>query len=253
MNSKRRLATLAVVLLGAGLLLWAGEPWQDKPYTEWTPREAAKVLSDSPWARSGEIYLLAPSGGGPADAGRLPDEMSRRWIDPNRYNDAAQSLWQQRTGQRNLPLQATVTGIEVVQWASSLTLRQALVRQGQLYARQGNEPAEALLSLPFEDYVIAVYRSDLPSFTGLSEESARAAAWLELKPSKRKVAPERVHLVRFGDVLMHVEFYFPRQAEGQPVIAPTDTRARFHWENGTHSTTVEFDLRKMVRAGQPDL
>lgn len=253
MQSKLRLGSLAVVLFGAALL-WAGDPWQEKPYTEWSHKEAVRILSNSPWAHSEEIYLAAPVGGGsPAQVGRLPDDLARRWIDPNRYNDAAQSLWQQRTGQRGVNLEATVQGVVIVQWASSLTLRQALVRQGRFYGLGKEDEEKQLLSLPLEHYVIAVYRSDLPSFTGLTEDTARASAYLEVMPGKRRIPAAKVQLVRWGDALSHVEFFFPRQAEGQPAIGPGDTRATFHWRQGTRSTHVDFDLRKMVRDGQPDL
>ena len=253
MNSKLRLASLAAGLFCAGLL-WAGDPWQEKPYTEWSHRDAEKVLNNSPWASTEEIFLSAPVGGGsPGEIRRLPDDLARRWVDPNRYNDAAQSLWQQRTGQRGVPLEATVTGVVIVQWASSLTLRQALVRQGQLYGRGTDAEAEQLLSLPLEHYVVAVYRSDLSSFTDVTGDTARAAAYLELKPSKRKMPPALVQLVRWGDVLTHVEFYFPRESQGQPTIGPAETGVTFYWQHGKQSTRVDFDLRKMVREGKPDL
>jgi hypothetical protein len=50
--------TLLIVFLGAGLA-WAGNPWKDKPYQNWSMDEVKQVLNHSPWVR---LLVLKPSG-----------------------------------------------------------------------------------------------------------------------------------------------------------------------------------------------
>src|SRR5262245_8777009 len=43
-----------VPLLGISAALFAsgGQPWKDKPVTDWTEEDAKQVLTDSPWAKT---------------------------------------------------------------------------------------------------------------------------------------------------------------------------------------------------------
>jgi hypothetical protein len=49
----KRRATLSVALLvlPGALLVWAADPWKEKPYTEWAEKDVRKVLEKSPWAK----------------------------------------------------------------------------------------------------------------------------------------------------------------------------------------------------------
>ena len=42
---------LVIVILAAVTVLWAGEPWKDKPFTEWGEKGVRKMLEKSPWAK----------------------------------------------------------------------------------------------------------------------------------------------------------------------------------------------------------
>ena len=49
-----------LLLFGFGLL--AAEFWQ-KPYTEWSEKDAAKMMTNSPWAKSASVSMSGPGGG----------------------------------------------------------------------------------------------------------------------------------------------------------------------------------------------
>src|SRR5215203_4878959 len=52
----------AITLLACtAILVWAGDPWKDKKPAEWNEKDSARVLTNSPWAKTvyGEM-----SGGG---------------------------------------------------------------------------------------------------------------------------------------------------------------------------------------------
>jgi hypothetical protein len=54
-----------LLLFPAALALWAAEVWQAKPFTEWSDKDIAKIMTDSPWAKKVSVTLPG-FGGGPA-------------------------------------------------------------------------------------------------------------------------------------------------------------------------------------------
>ncbi len=64
------LRILAAAALATSVL-WAGGFWEKKPYTEWSQKEVAKLLTNSPWA-SRYVILLGPGRVGPGSEARVP-------------------------------------------------------------------------------------------------------------------------------------------------------------------------------------
>ncbi len=56
-------AFLLVISLGVAAL-WAADFWQKSKFTEWSDKDAQKMLRDSPWARPVEVRLAGGGGGG---------------------------------------------------------------------------------------------------------------------------------------------------------------------------------------------
>ena len=50
-----------------------------------------------------------------------------------------------------------------------------------------------------------------------------------------------------------MSLYFPREVDSRPVIEPDEKKVRFYCKAGNLETTKDFDLRKMVHDGKPDL
>lgn len=238
MNSKVFVRSLLAALLCA-TLLWAGDPWKDKPYTEWTEKEVRKVFQDSPWARPvatlviQEQVVAVPRVGGagppmPMDVDSLGTTVSS--------SDRVKSF-------------------VIVQWASSRTIREAIVRQHQLQGRYNEEQAKQFLSASPAGHVLLLFGPDIKRFEEVSEDAMRDSAHLKLKRSKKKISPSSVRVVRRGSELAVVEFRFPRQVDGQPTIEANEKKVTFSFpkrERG-NALTTDFDLRKMMRDGKPDL
>jgi len=57
-----------ITLLGLLCLLRlsAKDFWEEKPFTQWTEKQAQKILSDSPW---GKTQVITLEGGGPDPVG----------------------------------------------------------------------------------------------------------------------------------------------------------------------------------------
>lgn len=198
-NCKTIARSLLTILLSAAFL-WAGDPWKEKPYTEWTERDIAKVNQDSPWAKRFTTY----------------------------------------------------SGDCITQWASSLTMRQAMVREGQLQGTMTEEGMTQLLTTAPTQYVVAVrgqcVGNILAGFEKLTEEVVRESVYLNPKLRKQKFHPVGIQIFAAEEPPAGW-FYFLREVNGKPVIGADEEKVEFHW--GPIRTT--FDLHKMVRDGKADL
>lgn len=231
MNSRTVARSLVIVFLGAAALA-AGEPWKEKPYTEWSQKEVDQISQDSPWSR----MMTLPGGRAPGEAGIARSEVSGT---RSTSGDESQGV--------------TPQAAFLVQWASALTLREARVRRQQLRGLSNPEEATRLLSGVPPHYVIVVVGSDMRGFQSQTEEGVKGSSYLELKQSKQRIVPEIVRLVRQGDKVVEADLFFPREREGKLAIGPEEKGVKFACKVGTLSITADFDLRKMSRAGVPDL
>jgi len=235
-----RIASLALLALLGSLLLRAGDPWKDKPWTVWTQKDVDKVLQDSPWAQG---YLKARD--------------SQPEFDPSLGSEP----------RRPQGVQVTDAYLTVV-WESARTVKEAEARLSQLQTTGPEEGDDWELAIP-ADHVIWVagyvyegrYLTDLTDFQRLGDEQKRKAALLELKQSKKKVFPKHVEMkfgqtaAGFGRVGRYVDarFYFPREVDGQPLLGPGEKKVTFRWLLERLPVTGDFNLQKMVRDGKPDL
>ena len=251
MNSKQAVRSMLVVLLSVALL-WAGDPWKEKPYTEWTEKEVAKVFQDSPWARrvtilSGEVNLAPPQPPTAPEGGAGP--MAPAGETASVAGQSAASL----PGQGGTSTESRQQMLFIVRWESSLTVRQAQVRQQQFEGNLNEEQAKEYLSRPPEQYLIVVYGLDMRGFEALTEDEVRAGAYLQPRQRKQKITPASVRFVRQGARLLAVEFYFSRVWEDQPVIGTEEKKVKFACRSRTDLISTDFELPKMIREGAPDL
>lgn len=241
MNSKLIARSLLVVPLSA-MLLWAGDPWKEKRYTEWGEKDVEKILQNSPWARVVRMPRASVSGELPGSGTANPSaEANRGGGDPSR-------------AARGVPSGRSSRGpFYVVQWRSSLTVRQALVRQEQLRGEPDPEEVERFLARPPEYYVILLFGPNMKGFQKLSEETVLEATRLESRVSKLKSAPEKVEFVRQKERIVAVQFLFRHQVGDQPLIGPEEKKVRFSCRLKDISIRADFDLRKMVREDGRDI
>ncbi|NIV35411.1 MAG: hypothetical protein GWN58_39940 [Anaerolineae bacterium] len=245
MNSKLAIGGFGCLLLAASFL-WAAEVWEEKAYTEWSQREVQKVFQDSPWAR--QVRILSggfdferpgpprpPSGqqGGPTIPG-AGDEPAGPDADISQRREARK--------------------VFLVQWASSLTIRQARVRLAQIQGRDVTEQQiEQYLSTTPASYEIAVFGPDMQPFEATSEEAVKKSATLKLKESDREIPAAQVSYQRQGDRLVAVQLFFPREQDGDSLITQEEEKVRFSCDSSGATISTEFDLDKMTRDGELDI
>jgi len=203
--------------------LWAADAWQSKPYTEWSDKDVARVVNNSPWAREVRVIPtkppMSPAGG-----------TSRRQSASEASRDAPMSA---DTGMRGAPdMSDPASRLErasgtdpmsemsqtislIVRWQTALPMRQAQVRLK--YGAEGgsSEQAKQFLAQEQNVYVIGVF--GLPAVQAGEEQIKREALAQTTLSSKGKPAirPIRADLNFVagsvaGNRLMDVYFTFPK-------------------------------------------
>jgi hypothetical protein len=217
--------------------IFAADFWEKKEYKEWTQKECAKVLQDSPWAQKMELTSVSV----------MDNSSSRTSTDGGQPSI---KYW--------------------IQFRSALPIRQAMVRQGQiankyetLSAEQKqafDKQAEALLGGFPEDAVI-VSVSYQTNDTTRDQELAR---WWQQKSTeqlKNQVYlsgnKTKVPIARFAvaqGAERSFQFIFPREVDGKPVITPQDKSIKLEFPYpamgmGSGQAFQEFKVEKMIFGG----
>lgn len=223
---------VGLITLSAACLM-AANFWQ-KPYTEWSDKDVNKMLTDSPWAKTGSIEMSFPGsdaaqagpafGGGGGGRGGGPQGGGGGFSPPS------------------LEIHATIE--------SALPVRQALVRRkfgaeaeksADAQKVLGEEPKsyEILLSGPLGMFVMGPpdqVKSNLTEVTSLS--SAKSGA---IKPEQIQVGPP--------GKTMEVLFIFPRSMP----FTLEDQEVDFATKLGKSNLRYKFKLKDMVVNGKLEM
>ncbi len=227
---------LLLFLAGASAALGA-DFWEKKNYREWSQRECAKLLEDSPWSKPLTLTRVEIR-----DSGRTSSDSQQPYV---KY---------------------------LVQFRSALPVRQAIVRQMQIAQKydsltpeqkqQFDKSAEAFLSAGFEDAVLVhvTYESNSqPNMLDLgrywqSQTTDVLKNYVYITPGKK----DKVYLGRYipaQGAQPEFQFIFPRNVDGQPVLSPNDKNIRLEFTYpviggiGDGRGYLEFKVEKMIFEG----
>ena len=67
------------VLLLTSTLLWAGDFWEDKEFTQWSEKDVEKLMTNSPWAKQVTV-ALSMGGRGGRGGGGMSGRGGGRWL-----------------------------------------------------------------------------------------------------------------------------------------------------------------------------
>ncbi len=264
MNSKPIVRTTLLVLLAASLL-WAGEPWKEKPYTEWTEDEVKKILKDSPWAQKVKSYKMGnrvvvnqrPSYAllarrSRTGATRYEGTTSGR-VDPRRSTRTAKTVFvTPKPTEETVPAVLESHEFELL-WLSALTVRQGIVRRRVLEGTLTEEEGERFLASGPDHYVIALAGLGVYSLSTVPKKELRSAS-LKTRKGKKIIPLDRYFWgVEESGALTQVLFYFPREWNGAATLEPGETRVTFLLETQAGRIEAEFNLKQMVRGDAPDI
>jgi hypothetical protein len=234
---KRTLAGVIAAWLLAGAAAVAEDFWNTKDAEDWSDKDVARILTDSPWAHridmlTANLSLSSRVGGlsggvvgtGPGGAGRTP-------AGGGVAGDGAGTLG---GGSFLAPPERTRL---VVLWASAWPIRQAFARK-----RSPPDAESGLQPAPWDNdelYWITVSGLPVDPTTG-SPAELRPKTRLKLKRSAASL-PIRIAF-GYEQSLLTIAFGFSRA----DALTPTDGEVEFSTRLGTSEIKTKFKLKDLV-------
>lgn len=225
-------------------MVWAGDdPWKAKPYQQWDAKDIRKVLDASPWARNVQVPAPWISAGDALDA-----DGTRAASQPGPMRSAqAPQPGGDRAGDLGSGAQ-TATVTFVVRWASSRTVREALVRSAILAGQIQEDAAAQQLAQPVETYEIVIAAPDMKPFQSVDEKILEHGTFLMDRKTKQKVVPTGVKILNSedGKKVQSVAFFFPRKSDSGVATIGDDVKAvDFQCVVTNVKIEASFDASKM--------
>ena len=235
---------IALLSIGSTFTVWGKDFWDDKPFTQWSEQEAMKILSESPWARTQTVIASVLGGQQQSNSSRVKDIPRVQSAGTNSGAGLSQTGVSFGAGD-SVPL--------FVRWHSSVRIRQALGRLGQLQQNVPEAEVRKFAEAPMEDYQIAVTGPLLETFNQMSLASFQEKTFLTSKKNKaKKIALKKYEAPkdRQDGVAM---FSFSRLMDGKPALSPEDDEVEFVAQGNKINLKASFKIAKMMTDGKPDL
>jgi hypothetical protein len=249
----RSLLVLSAVVSAASII-HADDFWKSKPRSEWSLKQALKLLQDSPWARREVRTLLRPQAG--------PDALfdnSRAHCDTDAVNangDCLQTrVLSPKDSSRSPQVEFSSVNdvIFLVRWETCAPVEDAFARLSELGERATAQYLSMPPRLPANRYVITLKALEKSAAIGSqagamplnpigSLENDAAGPRARLSVGNLSTAPAEVERSGVG-AAEAVHFYFPRVVDGVPLIPPDRSfRVTFEFRGQRFSLKTHFSL-----------
>jgi hypothetical protein len=253
MIKRNVISALCILLAGAAVLL-SKDWWDKKPFQEWTEKDAARMLNNSPWGQIHTVTIINNQYSGDT---RTFQSIGSGDLEREKRN---------RFHLRFITAKPIRMAIARQMMATRKTLAPELM---QKYVDQPNE----------QNIVVAMVLSSEPP--GASSLNGYISALMKLRTtdlthntSLTTNSGGKVFLVRYdppGRDSLGAKFYFPRNKEdGTPLVSPGDKELRFEtsitlledaqpaFQTGSASQRtdpvwMQFDLKKMIFEGRLEI
>jgi hypothetical protein len=219
--------TFSVILVLSVLLMSASAQVDKKPYTEWSEKDALKVLNESPWGQTQTATDLTNVTGVARS-----DSSSSRIANVDQVNFR-------------------------IRFFSAKPIRQAVSRMIELQMKDklNNDmkgKLKALANADFPDYVIVTVLCESPNASTKFQEATAALFKLTSADLKNNTylltkSGKRVFLQEYQPPRndgFGARFVFPRLVDGEPYITPESGEILFHSEPPKF---VELNMRYKVK------
>lgn len=242
---KRALFVFSAILFIAGPVA----AQTTKPWTEWTEKEAAKILNDSPWGQTQAEVVSSEA-----------DQSSASAIT---QTTAARREDQRISAASRVESGETKTRASInyrIRFLSAKPVRAAFVRMIELQGAPQERVAElrAFVDRDFADYIVIVLAVDgndrkrlglaTEQISTADEPALQKNAYLERKDGSR------LFLTNYrapGQDGLGAKLVFPRAVDGKPFIEPGSGEVRFVLELGkTIKISRKFKVSEMMYEGK---
>jgi hypothetical protein len=236
-----------ILLLCAAFVLFAASAsaQKEKPWIEWSEKEAVKVMTDSAWAQSQTESTEMPSGS---------------TITPVQNNNEVtlKNVGKTQSGETLGKKNAALSASYHVAFLTAKPVRQAFIRYLELKTPEmpADKAAErrAFVNQDFGDYIVVTLRLDgndqnklKPATQLLSGDPKpfKDTAYLERKDGKR------VSLMDFrAPDQLGAKFIFPRSLDGKPFLDASSGEVRVYLEIGKTKVSRKFKVADMMYDGK---
>ncbi len=254
-------ASRHVLILGLSLFtasnIWAGDPWKEKPYQEWTAEEVQTILTNSPWALKAKSLKM----GTKVVINQPPSYATTTSATTVCVRSLGCDTTDQvvpKTVMRTPPptVETIPTVVESHEfellWLSALTVRQGLVRRRMLAATITAKEGEKLLAARPGHYVLALAGPGIYTLALIPDEEIQSAS-LHTRKGKKIIPVQQFFRDKSASgTLVQILFYFPLAWDGEATLEPDETNVTFLLETQIGKLKAKFDLKKMVQGGAPD-
>jgi hypothetical protein len=219
-----------------GLAVAGLAQWNKKPYTEWSEKEALKLLNDSPWGQTQVISDVSRMGatgpGGNTRASQTEDSSSRHINFRIRFLSAK-------------PIRQA--------FSRMIEIKQQGELDDQLAAR-----LKAFSTQDFPDYIIVTVDVDSTATRGELQQ-ARVALGNRTTGELQnntflQVKEQRVFLQEYQPPKndgLGARFIFPRLVDGKPFITPESSEVRFASElTAAYKLNMRYKVKDMMFDGK---
>lgn len=225
-----------VALLGVLVISLQSNAQSDKkPYSEWSEKEAQKILNDSPWAQT-QIFT---------DTSQMFDSGRRLDSNQSRVADVFQVNFR-------------------IRFLSARPIRQAISRtlelqQGEKMSEQLAAQLKSFATAEFPDFVVVTVTADSSKPSNYSREAESLLRKLTTSELKNRTyllvkGGERVFLQEYQSPRtdgLGARFVFPRAVDGKPVIRPENGEVQFYSElSGAFTLNMRYRVKEMMYDGK---
>jgi hypothetical protein len=213
--------------------------WNKKPYTEWSQKEALKVLDDSPWSQK-QIFT---------------DTSKNASTTTNSSGQSSTAIAEVI----NVSFQVRLFTAKPVRQAFSRTIE---LQQKEKVTGQLAEKLKSLASAEFPDYIIVTVTCDSDKASNMLQQALKLMTSLttgELKNDTYLLTKngQRVFIQEYQPPRndgFGARFVFPRMVDGKPIVTPESGELLFHSDFGgnsrLNSTIPNTSLPNSRDAGQ---
>lgn len=219
-----------------------------KPWTEWTEKDAAKILNDSAW---GQTQTEGGTESQPSSTSAITQTTAGRREDQARDAGASKIESGEKKDAPSMHYR--------VRLLSAKPIRAALVRMIEL---QGAPPEKVAQWRPFVDrdfgdYIVITVTMDgndrkrmglaMDEISKVETEALKTTTYLERKDGKRVALME----YRAPTDALGAKFVFPRALDGKPFIDANSGEVRFSTEAGkTLKISKRFKVAELMYDGK---
>lgn len=248
-----------LTLLGNGFLLIgflsAKDFWIERPYTEWSQKEAVKILIKSPWSSTQTVR----SGASPFVTGPSPAELQSTCSTcPEDAATVPATLSDPQQIGTDDPRGNVLQHEYFVRFRTATPVRMALARLAVLGGKTSVEQAQEYVeSVEFPDQIVIVVEPasgrEVPELNEATFGLLEKSTYLHLKKSQRRIPLQQyVTPSQFGGT--QAFFIFPRVQNEEELISSDEEEVRFVCQlNSRTKIEGKFKLKKMLYRGVLDL